>query len=338
MTDSPSPQFTVIAGADVRREVEADRAACLDLVRRAYLTHDDDQTRLPHSSFLRFPDRPRDRIIALPAYLGGDFEVAGIKWIASFPGNVELKLPRASALLVLNDTATGFPYACLEASVISAARTAASAVLAAEALTGERRAQRIGFVGTGLIADQVRRFFHDLHWQVDGYRLFDTRRPQAEAFAEALLRSGAEDVEVVDSAEQAFTECDIVVVATIAAEPHLDDESILAHAPVVLHLSLRDLTPELILAGQNVTDDVDHVLREGTSLHLAEALAGHRDFVHGTLADVLRDRLQRDPKRATLFSPFGLGVLDLAVGHWVHERVAARAEGTAVTDFFGLSS
>jgi N-[(2S)-2-amino-2-carboxyethyl]-L-glutamate dehydrogenase len=324
------PTMTMLTSADVARQVDGRRAECVDLVERAYLTHDAGQSVNPHSGFLRFPGSPESRVIALPAWLGGEFGVAGIKWVASFPGNTARGLPRASALMVLNDVDTGFPYACLESSIISATRTAASAVLAAEHLLGRRAARRVGIIGAGLINRHVHRFLTDLGWRIGEYRLFDTAPGAAERFAAEL---GA-NARVVDDVAGAVDGCDLVVIATVAGVPHIHDRRLFAHRPVVLHLSLRDLAPEIILAAQNITDDLDHVLREQTSLHLTEQRCGDRLFVAGTIADVLRGRLARDTGRATIFSPFGLGILDLAVGQSVFRRAVAAGHGNAVPDFF----
>ena len=81
--------------ADCRRNKE--------LVRRAYLLHGEGRTVNPSSAFLRFPEKPDSRIITKPAYLGGEFDVAGMKWLSSFTGNRARGLPRASAVLILND-------------------------------------------------------------------------------------------------------------------------------------------------------------------------------------------------------------------------------------------
>ncbi|NHC16044.1 2,3-diaminopropionate biosynthesis protein SbnB [Motilibacter deserti] len=328
------PGFGIVSAADIAAQIDADRPACLEAVRQGYLAHASGNAVNPHSSFLRLPGHSRDRIIALPAYLGGDFDVAGIKWIASYPGNVQHGIARASAVLVLNDMQTGYPYACMEASLISATRTAASAVLAAEALCGRRSTGRIGFVGTGLIARHVHAFFRDLGWDVGGYRCFDLDRTRAEKFAAAAQEDGQRDVEVVEDDAAAFHGCDVVVLATVAGEPYLQDPSLLAHKPVVLHLSLRDLAPELVLSAQNLTDDPDHAVREKTSLHLAEQQVGDRSFVHGTLAQLLRGEVARDESRAVVFSPFGLGVLDLAVGKHVYDRASAGGRVRPVDSFF----
>jgi N-[(2S)-2-amino-2-carboxyethyl]-L-glutamate dehydrogenase len=326
-----APGLAIIGAPEVARCLEPAREECAELVRRAYLTHAKGRSSLPHSTFLRLPQHERDRIIALPGYLGGDFEVAGVKWIASWPGNVAAGLPRASAMLVLNDPATGFPLACLEASLISATRTAASAVVAAECMVGGRSAERIGFIGTGLIADHVRRFFRDLNWKVAGHRLFDLSPRVAEAFAGRLTADGATDVQVAPDAATVFAECDVVVLATVADTPHLTDPALLSPGQAVLHLSLRDLAPELIVTAQNITDDADHVLRERTSLELARQRTGHTEFLIGTIADLLGGAVSLDPAKPTICSPFGLGILDLAIGKYVYDQVRP---STIVSDFY----
>ncbi|GGV13805.1 2,3-diaminopropionate biosynthesis protein SbnB [Streptomyces filipinensis] len=334
MSTLAPPPMTVIGAGDIAAETDAHRPELLEVVRAAYLAHDAGQSSNPHSSFLRFPHQSRSRIISLPAYLGGEFEVAGNKWIASFPDNTKQGIPRASATLILNDCVTGYPFACMESSIVSATRTAASAVLGAQTLLGARRARRVGIVGTGLIAQHVWRFLRDLDWEIDAFRLFDLDPAAASRFGTVLAEHTKAEIVVADTVEAAFTDCDLVLLATVAGEPHLHDPGLLAHKPVVLHLSLRDLAPEMILAAQNVTDDVDHAVRERTSLHLTEQRTGKRDFVDGTLGDLLRGRLRRDQGRPAIFSPFGLGVLDLAVGKWVHDRVVAAGRGHRESDFF----
>src|SRR5215467_9885851 len=106
-------ELSIINGKTVFEIVRAHRAECVGIVRDAYLAHADGKTVNPDSYFLKFPDQPDCRIIALPAYLGGGFDVAGLKWIASYPRNIQRGLPRASAVLVLNDTQTGYPFAIL---------------------------------------------------------------------------------------------------------------------------------------------------------------------------------------------------------------------------------
>jgi N-[(2S)-2-amino-2-carboxyethyl]-L-glutamate dehydrogenase len=102
----------------------------------------------------------------------------------------------------------------------------------------------------------------------------------------------------------------------------------------VLHVSLRDLAPQILLASTNVLDDVEHCLKADTSPHLTEQLTGSRDFVAGTLPDVLAGRLTVPADRPVVFSPFGLGVLDLAVGKFVYDQVVDRGELHVVDHFF----
>jgi hypothetical protein len=111
--------FHVIPGAVIKDILDAQAHTMVARVEQVYLQHHDGRTLNPDSYFLRFPQQPANRIIALPASLEGEEAVAGIKWISSFPGNIAQHKPRASAVVILNHRDTGYPYACLEGAQIS---------------------------------------------------------------------------------------------------------------------------------------------------------------------------------------------------------------------------
>ncbi|MFD7662745.1 2,3-diaminopropionate biosynthesis protein SbnB [Streptomyces sp. NPDC059788] len=339
------PPFAVISGAQVQSALRGREQQVVQLVEDTYRLHGDGGTSNPPSYFLRFTDRPDSRIIALPASIGGQAPVDGLKWISSFPRNVAAGLPRASAVLILNDHATGYPYACLESSIISATRTAASAAAAADRLSrGRPRPRRAGFFGTGLIARYIHTFLAATGWEFDTIGLYDVSADSAAGFGRYLEASrtdperrpatAATRVTVHTDPEELIRASDLVVFATVAARPHVADPAWFAHHPLVLHISLRDLAPEILLDAANIVDDVDHCLKADTSPHLAEQLTGNRDFLDGTLADVLAGRVVVPGDRTVVFSPFGLGVLDLAVGAFVHDAVARSGDLRVIDDFF----
>jgi N-[(2S)-2-amino-2-carboxyethyl]-L-glutamate dehydrogenase len=329
-------EFWIVNGKDVHKIVHDDLASCVRIVQDAYLAHHRGQSVNPSSHFLRFPDRPEARIIALPAFLGGDCDVSGIKWIASYPRNIQEGIPRASAVLILNRTDTGYPFACLEASVISAARTAASAVAAADALNENRRSvEGLAIIGTGYIARYVYEFLVSLGWKIGTVSLFDANPAEADRFQNTVCSSDRHSkVTVASDAATAIRGSDLVLFTTSAGAPYIDDPKLFEHNPIVLHLSLRDISPEIILGSSNVVDDIGHVMNAGTSVHLAEQASGGRSFVNGTLAQVLLGEVRVDRSRPIIFSPFGLGILDLAVGKWVFDQARATGRATAVPDFF----
>ena len=324
--------FHVVDGEVVARLLAADPQACINDVQAAYLAHEAGDTINPDSYFLRFPEAPANRIIALPASLCGEQPVSGIKWISSFPGNTESGLQRASAVLILNDPLTGYAFACLEASRISAMRTAASAVLGARWMNRQQRhVPRLSIIGAGFIARTILDMFVCDGWIFDTVSVFDQQEASARALVShaASIHGLASDVAELHSCLQA----DIVVFATTAPSPYVL-EPVFRPGQLLLNISLRDLGPEVIAQANNILDDVEHCLKAQTSPDLAVQQYQDRTFITGTLAQLMTGQVELCPDRASIFSPFGLGVLDLAVGQRIYRQAVAEGSAMPVPRFF----
>ncbi|MGB8105794.1 MAG: 2,3-diaminopropionate biosynthesis protein SbnB, partial [Pseudolabrys sp.] len=181
-----APIFYVVPGSTVKRVIDDNKKQVFDAVEAAYRLHHSGNTLNPDSYFLRYPDKPSARIIALPAHLGGAVQKSGIKWISSFPENRASNLARASAVLILNDATTGYPLACIEASLISATRTAASAALAAEHISLNPFKGTLGIIGTGVIARTTVEWLLFRNWKFRKISLYDVDRKEAEHLSKWL--------------------------------------------------------------------------------------------------------------------------------------------------------
>jgi ornithine cyclodeaminase len=326
----------ILGREDVRTALSGLEPEVLASVRAAYVLHGQGESHLPFSSFLRPLGRPSSRIIALPAYLGGPAPVMGLKWISSFPENVAKGMQRAASVVILNDLETGYPVALLEASQISASRTAASAALASGVLRDGRPVRTVGMIGCGTINHRVAAFLTHVHPEIETVVLQDVFPERAEVFAAELAAEYPKIAFRAGDVAEALTG-DTVSIATTDSTYWLD----LADFPdrpadqLVLHLSLRDLNTSSILSAYNVVDDFDHVCREQTSLHRAEQETGHREFMHVELATLLggAGALRAKEGTTTVFSPFGLGVLDLAVAEAILRATARSGAGLDVDGF-----
>lgn len=330
-----SNDLMIIGAAEVEAALKGREMQVLDAVQKAYETHSQGHSSLPHSSFLRFPDNNKDRIICLPAYLGGDYQLVGVKWIASIPDNVSRGMERASAVIVLNDRVTGRPTAVLEGSIISKQRTAASAALASRILApGEP--ETIGFVGCGPINTELAKFLGFTWPNVGRLMAFDLDPARARSFGLALQKQQPDtDFRVAANLEELLCSCQIVAFGTTAITPYVESLDSCPVGATILHISLRDLSAGAILSNHNIVDDLDHVNRAGTSIHLASEQEGHTNFVHCSLGEILlgNSKLPKRNGRKCIFSPFGMGILDLAVADLVKKTLSETGGGTFVESF-----
>lgn len=325
----------ILRHADVQKILTGREARVIDIVESAYRRHEQGQSSVPHSAFLRFPGDSRNRIIALPAYVGGAASAAGVKWVASFPGNVQAGIDRASASILLNSLSTGQPLALVEASLISAQRTAASAALAARHFAGDPAPTGVTLVGCGVINMEVLRFLVVALPSLSEVTLFDLDDRRARDFAQRCVEA-APNVKVRTELDlpDALAANGLISIATTASQPHTDLSACLPGS-VVLHLSLRDVYPDTIMANQNVVDDEGHVCRERTSLHLAEMITLSHHFIDASIGQILcgTAKFRRDPEKLLIFSPFGLGALDIAVAEFVRQSAISLNLGFDVEDF-----
>jgi ornithine cyclodeaminase len=130
----------------------------------------------------------------------------------------------------------------------------------------------------GLIARYIHAFLAATGWTFDEIGVHDLSRGSAAGFRGYLEQSAPEPgtgsgpasrITVHDRAEDLIRSSDLIVFATVAGQPHVSERSWFEHNPLVLHVSLRDLAPEILLASANVVDDVEHCLKANTSPHLA---------------------------------------------------------------------
>ena len=326
----------ILKGDEINAALQGREQEIIATVEAAYKAHSAGDSSLPNSLFLRFPDDEQNRIIALPAYVGREFNVAGLKWVSSFPGNLEKALNRASAVIIMNSAETGRAEVIMEGSLISAKRTAASAALAARCIHVGRAPETIGILGCGPINFEVTRFLSVVFPKIDRLLVFDVDASRARQFKENCAElSSSWRVEVLAESRDVFRDSNIVSVATTAIRPHIFDISMCQPGSTILHVSLRDFSPEVILSVDNVVDDADHVCRAQTSVHQAEQFVNNRDFIRCTLADIANGVAapKSSPDAVTIFSPFGLGVLDLAVGKLASQLAAERGFGTLIESF-----
>lgn len=327
--------LTILGASDVASQLHGRERVLMDLAAKAYITHGRGQSCLPHSEYLRFPGMERERIIPKAGWLGGDQPVAGIKWISSFPDNVRAGMPRASALIVLNDPSNGRPRTVMEGSLISCQRTAAGAALAARVLHAQPRIGSLGLVGCGPIGRETLRFILADERPVDSIDLFDLDPAFAQAAATQMVELGFKgELRLARSVDSMVAHNDVLVFATSAVRPSVSSIAAAPAHATVLHVSLRDFTVEAVLEADNLADDIDHVLQARTSVHLTLEKTGSRNFLRGTLADVLEGRLPaRAGGKPVMFHPFGLAALDLAFAQFVETACRSAGQGVVVPDF-----
>lgn len=325
--------FDIVTAEVINRIVQSNPQKIYDAVKRAYIQHGKKLANNPPSYFLRFPDKEKSRIIALPSLIQENPRIAGIKWISSNPENINIGLKRASAVIILNDYDTGYPIACLEGSIISALRTVYSAVLVSNLLA--KKIKTVGIIGAGYISEQFIRALLKQNDNFDTIMLFDINIDASNKLKKIVYElSPKNNLKVVSELKDTIIGSDLVFFSTTSSEPYITEPLWFNHNPIVLHISLRDLSAGIILDSNNIVDDIDHVLNANTSPHLALKIKGDTEFINCNVAQLIEGYNKFDDSKPIIFSPMGMGVLDLAVASYVYEEAKISNTVTKVENFF----
>ncbi|CAM4356656.1 2,3-diaminopropionate biosynthesis protein SbnB [Paenibacillus alkaliterrae] len=307
-------------------------AELVDSVEVAVQVMDSGDYAQPLKPYLRYK-HPQNRIIAMPAYVGGPVQTAGIKWIASFPGNLDAGLPRAHSITLLNNADTGLPYAMLNTPMPSAARTAAvSGLLIRHYLKahGAARRFRLGIIGFGPVGrlhyDMCCRLYGD---RLDRVYLYDIRGPELNFPELAGIDSDLRNrTKLADSWQELYEECNLVITCTVSNRRYIDAAP--AAGSLLLDVSLRDYEAAAIAGIRAIiVDDWDEVCRENTDIERLHREYGLKKAGTSSLADVVcRSALAAyPPEEPVLFCPMGMAVFDMAVAHYLVTRAEALGIG-----------
>jgi ornithine cyclodeaminase/alanine dehydrogenase len=151
-------------------------------------------------------------IHAMPASLPGLREV-GVKWVSGYHTNPARGLPYITGLIVLNDYDTGLPIAVMDASWITAKRTAAATALAARYLA-RRGAERLGVIGCGVQGESNIAALQAVCPNLKEVYLYDIVPEKARRLGEMVSTQFGYKAHTVTSPKEAVTKADILVTAT----------------------------------------------------------------------------------------------------------------------------
>jgi alanine dehydrogenase len=297
-------------GAQVREAVSPERA--LDAVREAFIAYARGEWTMPPKVYV--PAYPEGDFRAMPALGGGH---ALLKWVTSFPGNPAQGLPTVTGLVLLSDATNGMPKAVLDAGAVTALRTGAAAVLAAETL-GRADAETAAVIGAGVNGEAAARTLIARGHRV---QLWDIDRARTESVAE---RIGAD---VAPGRDEALA-ADLLVTVTPGRNILLEEGSLRpgqhaslmgADGPGKAEIAIEELARVRVFC-----DDWEQASHNGELVHALEAGRLAREDVT-ELGSVLAGDAEgrRSDEEATVFDSTGLAIQDLGIALAAMEQADA---------------
>ena len=186
-----------------------------------------------HGAQVMFPDQPEfegmpknaddRRFMAMPAYLGGKYQMAGMKWYGSNCENKEKGLPRSILMMMLNDKDTGAPLALMSANLVSSYRTGAIPGVGAKYLA-KKDSTTVTIVGPGVMGRTSLLAFLSVCPKLDTVKIKGRGQRSLNAFQEFVAKECPQikNVIVCETIEEAVKDSDIICVTSTAPVKEID--------------------------------------------------------------------------------------------------------------------
>ena len=186
-----------------------------------------------HGAQVIFPDDPQfegmpknaddRRFMAMPAYLGGKYQMAGMKWYGSNCENKASGLPRSILMMMLNDKDTGAPLALMSANLVSCYRTGAIPGVGAKYLAG-KDSETVTIIGPGVMGRTCLLAFLSVCPKITTVKVKGRGQRSLHAFEEFVKKEcpQIQQVIVCDSMEEAVKDSDIICVTSTAPVKEID--------------------------------------------------------------------------------------------------------------------
>ncbi|MCQ9353092.1 tyramine oxidase subunit B [Corynebacterium sp. 153RC1] len=272
MSNNTAIDFLYLSEPDMIEAGVTDIAKCIDVMEETLVLLADGDYRMAgqnansHGAMIGFPaepefeempkDGPDRRFMAMPAYLGGRFRGAGVKWYGSNAENRKQGLPRSIHTFVLNDADTGAPKAIMSANLLSAYRTGAVPGVGVK-LFAKEDAEVVGVVGPGVMARTLLEAVLALRPGITTIKVKGRSAGSTEAFVEYVKTKfpSVGTVVAVDSVDEASQDSDIIIAATTTdaagseAFPYFQKQFLKPGALLLLPAAAR-FDDEFILSGE----------------------------------------------------------------------------------------
>jgi len=258
--------------------------------------------------------------------------MAGIKWIGSRQHNpTKFNLPRASALIILNDAQTNYPVAVIEGSLISAMRTAAITGVATKHLAVKHFTD-VTVIGCGPIARMQVKTLLEQYPQIQTVHLFDLNRTAADHLTGEFAADYAQTRFVIHgTARSAVEQADVLVTCTVSDKPYIPFEWI-KKGCFISNISIMDIERDVFLkADKVVVDDWEQSNREKKVINLlVEEGLFSRERLHAELGEIILGSVQgRDhDDEIILLNPMGMAIDDIVCARWFYQAAESKNAGT----------